>query len=71
MKRTTKKPYAKHVEKELCMSDQKRDPAFLLSGRFLIGTMDMTDEEVGIYTGFYADNTRRETSLLTQKLTGV
>lgn len=32
------------------MSDQKRDPAFLFyPADFLIGTMDMTDEEVGIY----------------------
>ena len=32
------------------MSDKKRDPAFLFySADFLIGTMDMTDEEVGIY----------------------
>lgn len=32
------------------MSDRKRDPAFLFyPADFLIGTMDMTDEEVGIY----------------------
>ena len=54
------------------MSDQKRDPAFLFyPADFLIGTMDMTDEEVGIYIRLLCDNTRRETSLLTQKLTGV
>ena len=32
------------------MSDKKKDPAFLFyPADFLIGTMDMTDEEVGIY----------------------
>lgn len=41
--------YIKH-ERELCMNDKKRDPAFLFyPADFLIGTMDMTDEEVGIY----------------------